>query len=385
LTALALPQLEGAHLLTNSRMQTAKTCPRKHHYSYNLGIRPAGDVHFYRFGGNTHHGLDRRAKGDEIDDAILAAVAGYEDLPGWCQTEDQVHDWRVERETIATLLSGYFWMWEREDVRPELRPIEIIASEISFDLPILNPDTKRPVKGFRLAGKIDKIVRLADGRVAVMEHKTTTDSIEPTSDYWLKLKMDHQISTYFYAARELGHDVQTVLYDVIRKPGIEPRQIPVLDEQGRKIVLDGRGIRQLKEKYKQDGSPAKGHGEPYASVPDDKKELGWFLQTRRETPEEFGARLLQDLTDRPDFYYARQEIPRLDADIDDFCWELWQQQQQIRDARKYGRHFRNTAACTLMGRCAYLDVCSTGGFGEQLPAAFQRVSDIHPELAQGAA
>jgi len=214
-------------------------------------------------------------------------------------------------------------------------------------------------------------VQLPDGRLAVLEHKTTGDSLDPTGDYWRRLRIDHQITLYLMAARALGYEVETVLYDVTRKPGIAPKQVPVLDEQGRKIVLDADGNRVFKR-----------DGQPYQSGNATK---GWRVQTRTETPDEFAARYRRDMGERPDWYFARREIARTSAEIAEFEYELWQTQQLIRGCQRHGRWFRNTHACLHPYRCPYRDIC----FGDVDlergdPDGFVRVSYVHPELLEGA-
>jgi hypothetical protein len=204
-----------------------------------------------------------------------------------------------------------------------------------------------------------------------MEHKTASDDLEPDSDYWKRLRIDQQISAYYIAARAKGHDIQTVLYDVTRKPEIGPLQIPLLDGDGFKIVLDAAGER-VRTK---DGKKWRESGD---------KEQGWVLQCRIQTAREFGERLTADIAARPDYYYRRQEIPRLDKDIEEFRYELWQMQQQMRDSQKGGRWFRNTSSCIGFGRCPYFDICTNGrDVSESTPEGFVRVENIHPELETG--
>ena len=372
-STISLPQISGSNLLTNSRMSTYKTCPRKHYYRYEIGVRRDTDAKPLRMGSAVHLGLDLKCKGEEETAALLAATDSYDQFPLWANDEETQHEWLVERETVRRLLAGYWWRWgDDADIVSE-----VIASEISFDLPIRNPETGGTSTVFRVGGKIDKIVRLRDGRIAVMEHKTCGEDLGPDSDYWKRLRIDQQISLYMCAAREMGHDVQTVLYDVIRKPSIAPKQIPVTDEQGLKVVVDQNGERVLKQNIKKNGEPGVGHGEPMQSG---NTEKGWTLLTRTETPEEFGERLSNDMVERPDFYFARQEIPRLDSDLEEFRFELWQQQQAIRASQQHGRHFRNTSACLVMGRCEYLDQCHNGIDVANIPSGFVRVADLHPEL-----
>lgn len=363
---IALPQLDGDNKLTHSRIGTYKACPRKHHYQYNLGIRRARQAHYFRTGGAVHKGLELRALGNSVAISIVGAVQTYDSLPDWCKSDEQIHGWMVERETVFNLLKGYFWYWEKGEHPDDISIAEFLETEVPFELPIKNPETGSASTVFRQGGKRDGIVKLVDGRLAVLEHKTTGDSIDPQADYWKRLEIDHQISMYFNAALVAGHDVQTVLYDVIRKPGIAPKKIPLVDDDDFKIVLDADGERVVGKgnKPRQSGDAAK----------------GYTLQTRIEAPKEFGERLLVDIGERPEFYYQRQEIPRLEADLEEFREELWQVQQQIREAQRRGRHFRNTAQCTLLGRCEYLDSCKNGLDPENPPSGFERVETIHPEL-----
>src|SRR5689334_7034996 len=100
-----------SNLLTNSRMQTNKTCMKKGFLAYELGLRRIDQAKPLRLGSPVHIGLDLAAKGTPQNEAISAAVAGYETLPAWATTDEDMHEWLIERETVARLLSGYFWRW----------------------------------------------------------------------------------------------------------------------------------------------------------------------------------------------------------------------------------------------------------------------------------
>ena len=181
--------------------------------------------------------------------------------------------------------------------------------------------------------------------------------------------IDSQISIYWAAAHAKGHAIETTIYDVIRKPTIAPRQIPLLDSDGIKIVLDANGDRATKK----DGSPRQSAD----------SKLGYVMQTRQETPTEYGERLTLDIGQRPDFYYARQEIPRLQADLDEGAWDVWQTAKMIRECQKFNRWPRNTSACVGFGRCQYFKLC-TGGYDPQsseTPDGFVVVDNVHPELS----
>jgi hypothetical protein len=309
--------------LTATSTACLRRCPRQYHLRYDLGlarIRKAGPL---RLGGAFHLGLELHNSGGAAEPAIQAAIADYATCPEWA---DPV-DWAVERETLRALLAGHFWRYGQDD-------IQFVAVEGAFEIPMVNPDSGAVSRTFSLAGRFDGVVRLRDGRLAVLEYKTAGEDIAPDSEYWLRLRCDGQISLYVLAARALGHDVATVVYDVCRKPTIHLRQ--------------------------------------------------------KETPEAFGQRLLADIGERPDYYFQRREVPRLEDDLAQFRAELWQQGQNLVELRRRAArlndlaaaYFRNVNKLTC-GTCDFADLClnSVRVDPANPPAGYQILPDPHPELA----
>ena len=367
-----LPQL-----LTNSSASCFKRCPREWRFRYRQGIRPASDTPPLRIGSAVHDALDMRRKGADREAVVQAIDARYAAQP--TRDMDDAVELDVERVIVHALVDGYYKAWAHDysrlhDIGTEdmnylhpLTPVRVVASELSFELPLRNPATNRAVRLFKRAGKIDAINELADGRVAIFETKTTGDNIEDTSDYWTVLGIDPQISGYLCAAQDLNIPAETIVYDVIHKPGMRPCAVPLLDENKVKIVLDEQGVR-VKNK---DGKTWKQSGD---------SALGYTLQTRPETPAEYDVRLRADIAARPEYYYARREIPRLTSDLDDYRAELVQVAQTMQDAISKGRFYRNTSSCRSMRRCEYLPICANGLDPSNPPSGFVVVSDLHPEL-----
>ena len=341
-------------ILTHSAMSTARQCLRKYWYRYEAGLRRTRDAQPLRIGSAMHLGLELFGKGVDVGEAVAQVAEGYASIPDWAILED----WYVERETVEALLVGYAWRWANE-------PLDLLEVEGEWAMPLVNPETSQPSRTWTLAGKRDGICRMHDGRLAVREAKTTGEDIGPDSDYWLRLRGDQQISLYMLAARNDGHDVQTVLYDVIRKPSIRPRQIPQLDSDGHKQVVDADGERV----YLSSGKPRQSAGE------------GMTLLARRETPEEYGARLLTDIEERPGYYYQRREVPRLEADLEECRYEVWQQGRLLADCRRHGRWFRSVNGLTCPF-CEYAEVClnSIAVDPANPPEGFEVAEDVHPEL-----
>jgi len=345
-------------LLTHSRQDCFKTCRRKHFYAYILAMRPVYDSRALRMGSAFDDGISALGKGESIDAACSAVDRHYSEMP----EHFEPFDWLMERETIMRLVCAYQWRWSNS-------PLENVGTQTAFQLPLVNPATGHETPIWNLAGKIDGIVRLEDGRLAVKETKTCSEDISPNAPYWRRLRMDHQISLYIHAARQLGYAVDTVLYDVIRKPTIEPTPVACVDAEGFKIVIDQYGERVRnnngKGAWRQTGD----------------KEKGYELQTRLMTTAEWGEKLTADIVSRPDYYFARVEIPRLDQDVSEYQSELWDIQLAIREAQRSGRHYRTVSRNTCP-YCPYFDLCSTNAkvSKDRPPEGFEFLDNPHPEL-----
>ena len=185
-------------LLTHSRLACFRACPRRHYLRYELGLRTETTGFALRVGSAFHRALEACDKGEDPESALAEGLDDPFDLA-----------------LVAAMFDGHQRRWGDAGIEP-------VASELAFDLPLVNPATGAATPIWRVAGVIDRIVRMPDGRLALMEYKTTSRDFAPGADYWLRLHLDPQLSIYVVAARELGYDIQTVLYDVTRRPALRP-------------------------------------------------------------------------------------------------------------------------------------------------------------------
>jgi hypothetical protein len=306
-------------LLTASRLKDARACQRLHRMKYIDGYRPVDDAETLRFGKLVHTMLEAwwRAS-DERLDAALAAVAGAE-----CDPFDLAR--------ARAMLIGYDARWSGEQ-------LETLGVEVEFRAPLINPETGAASRTWQLGGKIDAIARTPDGRVLLVEHKTSAEDVSPGSSYWARLRLDGQISVYYEGAASLGFDVQGVIYDVLGKPALRPYKV----NQKRKVD---------------------------------------------ETPEEFFQRCVEAIAEDPARYLARGEVVRLEADMVEALTDVWQIGRSLKENENAGRFPRNVDSCFKYGRpCAFWDVCA-GQASLDDARRFRRIENIHPELedANGAA
>ena len=311
--------------LTHSRLSCFRACPRRHLYSYEYGLRPEIESEPLRVGKAFALAVETDAKGGDVEAALA----------------DQVEN-PFELAQVAAMFTAHKERWASEP------PEEHVAAELLFEMALRNPETGASTPVWRLAGKIDRIVRLADGRICLKEYKSTARPFAPGDPYWLRLSMDMQLSLYLIAARELGFDVSTILYDVTRRPSLRPLKSTPAETR----------------KYK-------ATGELYAAQRD-----------RDETPDEYAARCAASLADDPVKNFARIEISRTDSDLREAAADLWYQQKAIRECQLTGNWWRNPESCvSATGHsCDFLSVCQNRDLATQTPPNFRRIENVHEEL-----
>ena len=382
--------------MSASSINSYKACPFRFRNAYALGIRPVEDTEAQRIGTNWHEILevaslepgslcscttDTEDKQDgityresdphcpicdgtgNVPDDIMDAVVRvlnqrYADMPVY--DKDKME---LERIRLLYALIGYRWYYN-DTISPA------VAREQYFKLPLLNPDTGHPVPNVFITGKIDKLVSLVK-KLAVKEHKTTSKSIDNDSTYWAHLNMDAQTGIYIYAARrlQLSGDLEEygikatdplisdIEYDVHHKPTISPKKIT--QAESKKFVEDRMycgqkfNITESGANVPFEGQSVFVNGTPIEVEPGKKE--GTFAI--RETPEMYGARLLQDITERPEFYFKCKPLVRTDAEMKAFEYELYDLAKDMQYKIRANRWWHNEHQCEATFTCSYTDSC----------------------------
>lgn len=154
--------------------------------------------------------------------------------------------------------------------------------------------------GVEMVGELDAIGTIDGERVGV-EYKTTSEDLSAGSTYWKRItRVDPQASIYLAALEPMG--IRKLVFDVLRKSALRER--------------------------------------------------------KNESPDELFNRTVEDISARPDWYYARQPIVRLDHERESFAEDIRETAELI----QLGKRPRNPDACIRFGReCEYLSVCSGEG------------------------
>jgi PD-(D/E)XK nuclease superfamily len=317
-------------VLTNSELKTLRRCAFEHRLAYGLGYRSVREADALRFGTVIHVALEAWWRQPDRELRLTAALAT---LP--------LDGDPFELARAVQMISGYDLRWRDE-------PLEVLAVELEFRAPIVNPRTRKGSRLFESGGKIDAVARnLVDGRTYIVEHKTSSDDLTPGSVYWQCLQLDAQVSTYYAGARALGFDVSGVIYDVLGRPKLKPLKATPLEDR----------------KYRKDD------GVLYVN-----------MRAEDETPLEYEVRVRDAIAEAPDRYYVRGEVVRLDDEEKLAAWDTWQLAQLLHEGERAGRYPRNPDACRRFGRlCSYFGVCTRT---ESLDDAerFRRVENVHEEL-----
>lgn len=257
----------------------------------------------------------------------------------------------IRAAKVRGLMAGYDARWADSDW-------QAIGVEEEFVLPVVNPETGRASRTWMHAGKFDGIAAYK-GKTCLVEHKTTSEDVsDPNSPYWRRLAIDSQVSGYVLANWQNGRKLDGTMYDVIRKPGIRPKQ---LDQKTRRAIASlgeycGTRISEDLRQQIIDGGDT-------------------------ETAELYEIRLAADTLAQPGKYFQRRFVPRLDSELAEWANELWDVAKDIQNARRMGRFYRNSSACMNYGTpCEFLGVCS--GHESIASDRWRKREAVHAELSE---
>lgn len=341
-------------ILTASRMKSYRACPRQHYYRYTKGYRPIYEADAIQFGTNMHLGWEQywlaRMRGASPLERFLAAVKAF--------PRDTMDPYMLAK--ADAMMVGYTDRWDRIEV-------EVLAVEKEFTHSLINPETGAKSRTFQRGGKMDVVVRLADRRGAVIEHKTSSEDTEAGSVYRQKLALDGQVSEYFdggdSVCPELGLErIDVCIYDIASKPTIRPYKATPEDER-KYTQPKTRACAACKKKNAEPGP----HFDEKAGalcvdgmvVTDPGGKLYANQRLVDETPNEYFERCVVTIQEMPDEYYQQIEVVRMEEERQEYLFDVWQFAGLIRESERLGRSPKNPSACFLHNTaCSFWAVCT---------------------------
>lgn len=385
--------------ISASSIASFKACPQRFRLAYREGLRTAEDTDSQRIGTRWHKMHEMYADafqagiGEEGTDWSDAERWGMEAVTEYlntayaeCPSYKTMEEWELERTILLMSFIGYQWHYQDD-------PLEFLASELPFNLPLLDPRVGLPLsmKEVQVVGKIDHIVRWK-GSICNLERKSTSRGIGDESDYWEKSQKDTQVSMYALAFRDLlqqeGGDwfrmtcndadgrYGNTLYDVWHKPTIKPA--PLTQKETTEFIASGEycGVKfEVIHWNHPDGTESRVVTVDGATTLIEEGKKGFAI---KETIAMFGARLLADIYERPDFYFRRREIARTDKDLIGFRKQLYAIYQAQKNYAATGSWFENEQQCRATFPCAYIPICYGPGAdavcdGKTIPPSFKRI------------
>jgi hypothetical protein len=331
-----------------------KLCPMLYYLRHVLRLRPIEEPETLRIGSSWHKCLeiltDPNGGQEAMIDHLNRAYAK-------CPPSVELTDWEVERTILLYTALGWQWHWQNDQV-------ETLAREVSFNRQVNNLYSRR--------GKIDRVIR-RNRQLHLGEYKSTSKPIDPGSLYWDRLKLDSQLTLYLIEARhaQLAGQLEQygisasdslisgMLYDVWRKPTIRPKKLTQADTK--KFLEDGK---YFEEQFIVHRNPRQMMIVEINGIAIDlsnplqatsgKKEGTFAI---RETPEMFGARLLADIREQPDRYFARKEIARTDQELQQLNEEYANIARLTDIVTRRHLWFKNEHHCDATYRCAFYPIC----------------------------
>jgi len=267
-------------------------------------------------------------------------------------------DWLIERTILLSSILGCLWYYQQHPTT-----YEVVVPELKFNIPIIIGG-----KTFTIQGKIDQIVKDNYNNYYVREFKSTSKSLDDET-YWSHLNLDTQITIYLVAVQHLQMNgdlkqygitpqhqlISQILYNVWHKPQIRPKKLTQSDNK--KFVENGEyfGQKFKIEAWSSDSEQGFIIDGERAIIEPGAKEGMYAIY---ETPQMFGARLIQDIVERPTFYYRQVELTRTTKDLQKFLNELTNIIELSTFMEKHDIWFSNEQQCYAKFKCEYINVCA---------------------------
>ena len=281
--------------ISTTEREEFKRCRRRWDFSSlsRKGLEPKKASIPLWFGTGIHYGLEKYYSGQGHS---------YEHFAEWADKQfaqfkeklvlypEQIKELEDMKELGVKMLEGYETWAAVEDFHPERGFKQVLHTEVEFQTPILdeedNPlrftDARGQVWELHLVGRLDLVVEDFDGRIWLMDHKTSKDKLDPEI-----LILNDQMTVYLWAAQQVfGVRFEGALYNVLRK------KLPTVP----RVLANGKGLSKDK------------------SI-DTTYEV--YLQAIHDNGfnEEDYQDILQHLQNKPNTFYQRERIRRNQYEI----------------------------------------------------------------------
>jgi hypothetical protein len=144
--------------------------------------------------------------------------------------------------------------------------------------------------------------------------------------------------------------IQDCVFDGLHKPGIAPKKLSQKDSK--EFVETGR---YFEKKFEVTHSSVGTLVDDELAVTEPGAKEGTF--TIRETPEMYGMRLMDDMSERPEFYFGRREVARTKKDIENFQKKIYSIYQGYKFMCRTETWSKDEDQCEATYICEYTGLC----------------------------
>ena len=344
--------------LSASAIDNWKSCPIRWLNSQIHRVRKIEETNSRKTGTSWHKVQELNRNMNAITEYINEQ---YTVVPPYKTAEE----WEIERVILLYCMSGFTWYYDQQPDQ-----YTVVATEIEFEMPLYDVGGNEVV-GVVVRGKIDQIVMDEYGNLYVREFKSTSLTIN--DEYWDHLNLDPQVSIYVQAANWLmvngmlsdygvesdAAPIRRVLYNVWHKPKIGPKFIT--QKASKELVESGEYCEQeFIAALVGDRCPTGGglYINNVLTITEPGKKEGTYAIY--ETPNMFGARLLADVVERPEFYFQQKELCRTPEQMIKFQQELLNIHAMMKYQLKNELWYTNDKQCSARFRCEYKALCDNG-------------------------
>jgi hypothetical protein len=283
-----------------SEIQLWCACRQKWHWAYGVGIVPVRTERAPSVGSCGHAAIAAMLRGK--DWAVAVAEWLIDQTKRHPSFDEEIAEMRSVADTVIGIMPRY--------VKHYRDNFETVLVEHKFEVPI------RGIRA-RLIGYWDAIVRDADGKLWLNEHKFPQRSFRSDDD----LDLDGQVGVYQYAAHRLGYPVVGTIYNqILGRVPAEP-------------------------KVNKDGSLSR------AKVCTDWETYRAFAVGRGLNPADY-AEMQEKLADVK--FFQRNYIFRPPVEVKKFARDM---ERRIWDMRGSKRHVYRSESFVVCGRCPYRELC----------------------------
>jgi PD-(D/E)XK nuclease superfamily len=295
---IAMALRAGVEIVSHTELACFRRCPMEWRYRYVLRREPKGPK------------SQALTKGSAVHKVIGAYHRG------------ENPDLSELSPDLRALVKGYRAYWGSPDIQFACERTDV-PFQIMIDPTIM------------IVGEFDGTgIRRDTNKRAIQEIKTSSEDISLGSSYWNKVALvDSQVTSYLLASRTMGWGHVEVLYDVLLKPDIKRQYATPAD----------------KRKYTKATKT-----EPSRLYADQRE--------KDEDEEDFEIRVLEDIEKRPEHYYQRGVVVRLEHEHEAHVRDVKGTVHLLQIVRNMGEDTpRNTDSCFKYGRpCDFFQVCGGG-------------------------